>query len=117
AALDSIDFQFAMSVNENAGFFDIENKGEGGARALYSLQKRSDKTTSDIARDTLEWAINYYNLRMLKMAQEGFGNAQKFMEDQSLTSDISYLRTLSNLGVVYLMQGRAIDAEKYINLS
>ncbi|MEJ0056407.1 MAG: CHAT domain-containing tetratricopeptide repeat protein, partial [Bacteroidota bacterium] len=117
AALDSIDFQFAMSVNENAGFFDIENKGEGGARALYSLQKRSDKSVSDIARDTLEWAINYYNLRMLKMAQEGFNNAQKFMEAKSLTTDISYLRTLSNLGVVYLMQGRAGDAEKYINLS
>ncbi|MFO0268560.1 MAG: hypothetical protein ACK51D_16605, partial [Cyclobacteriaceae bacterium] len=29
AKLDSIDFQFAMSVNDNSSFFDIEQKGEG----------------------------------------------------------------------------------------
>lgn len=29
AKLDSIDFQFAMSVNENSSFLDIQQKGEG----------------------------------------------------------------------------------------
>ena len=117
AKLDSIDFQFAMSVNENAGFFDVENKGEGGARALYAMKNRKDKTITDIARDTLDLAISYYNLRMFKLAQESFANAQNFMEQKGLANDISYLRCVSNLGVVYLMQGRASDAERYINYS
>ena len=117
AKLDSIDFQFTMSVNENAGFFDVENKGEGGARVLYAMKDRKDKAISDIARDTLDLAIGYYNLRMFKLAQESFLNAQNFMEQNGLANDISYLRCVSNLGVVYLMQGRASDAERYINYS
>ncbi len=117
AKLDSIDFQFTMSVNENAGFFDVENKGEGGARVLYAMKDRKDKAISDIARDTLDLAIGYYNLRMFKLAQESFLNAQNFMEQKGLANDISYLRCVSNLGVVYLMQGRTSDAERYINYS
>ena len=104
AKLDSIDFQFAMSVNENAGFFDVENKGEGGARMLYSMKDRKDKSTFDIARDTLDMAIGFYTLRMFKIAQESFLNAQNFMETKGLSNDISYLRCVSNLGVVYLMR-------------
>jgi CHAT domain-containing protein len=115
AKLDSVDFQFAMSVNENASFFDIENKGEGGARALYSLKDRKDKSPTDIARDTLDWAIGLYSLRMFKMAQLSFENAQNYMEQNDLTKDISYLRCISNQAVVYLMQGRVLDAEKYVN--
>ena len=117
AKLDSIDFQFAMSVNENAGFFDVENKGEGGARMLYAMKNRKDKSTTDIARDTLDMAIGYYTLRMFKIAQESFVNAQKFMELKGLTTDVSYLRCVSNLGVVYLMQGRTGEAERYIDYS
>ena len=117
AKLDSIDFQFTMSVNENAGFFDVENKGEGGARVLYAMKDRKDKAISDIARDTLDLAIGYYNLRMFKLAQESFLDAQNFMEQNGLANDISYLRCVSNLGVVYLMQGRTSDAERYINYS
>src|SRR5262245_60796959 len=64
ASLDSIDFQFAMSVNEQAGFFDVKNKGEGGARLLYGMRERKDKSVSEHARDTLDFAINLYNLRM-----------------------------------------------------
>lgn len=28
-AFDSVDFQFAISVNENASFFNVQQKGEG----------------------------------------------------------------------------------------
>ena len=79
AKLDSIDFQFAISENENAGFFDIENKGEGSARILYSMKERKDKTTSEIARDTLEYALGLYNLRMYKLAEVSFKDAQSYM--------------------------------------
>src|SRR5882757_1314766 len=90
--LDSIDFQMVISVNENAGFFDVQNKGEGGAKILYAARDKKDKSPSELARDTLEWAIQYYNLRMFKSAQEAFTKAQGFMEAKGMGNDISYLR-------------------------
>ncbi|MBS1978237.1 MAG: CHAT domain-containing protein [Bacteroidetes bacterium] len=117
AKLDSVDFQFAMSVNEGAGFFDIQNKGEGGANLLYGMKERKDKSKTDIARDTLAMAISLYNARMFKVATESFANAQQYMENQGLQKDISYLRCISNLGVVNLVQGKSLEAEKYINYS
>jgi len=117
ARLDSIDFQLVMSVNETAGFFDIKNKGEDGANALYSLKEKSEKTDSDIARDTLAVAITYYNLRQFKAAEKALVNARSFMEEKSLTNDISYLKCISNLSLVYLLQGRVNDADTSISYS
>ena len=115
AKLDSIDFQFTISINQNAGFFDVENKGEGGARFLYAMRDRKDKTTSEIARDTLDFALGLYNARMYKLAEISFLDAKNFMENNGLTNDISYLRCISNMAVVYLVQGRTIEAEQFIN--
>ena len=114
AELDLIDFQFAISVNENAGFFDVEQKGEGLARGLYALKERTNKTTAEIARDTLELAIGFYNARWYKLAESGFMEAKSFMEQNNLTQDINYLRCISNIGLVYLVQGRMDDAQQYI---
>ncbi len=114
AELELIDFQFAISVNENAGFYDVEQKGEGLARGLYNLKERSDKTTAEIARDTLELAITFYNARWYKLAEASFIQAKSYMEESNLTDDISYLRCLSNIGLVYLVQGRMDESKQYI---
>lgn len=113
--MDSIDFQFAISINENAGFFDIAQKGEGGANALYYLKDNKDKTTSEIARDSLEQAINLYEMRWYKLAEEAFLSSQRFMERNNLKEDVNYLRCLSNIGLVYLAQGRSQEAQNYID--
>lgn len=114
AKMDSIDFQFAISINENAGFFDINQKGEGGANALYYLKDQKDKTTSEIARDSLEQAIGFYEVRWYKLAEEVFLSTQRFMEKNDLQEDVNYLRCLSNIGLVYLAQGRSLEAQNYI---
>lgn len=113
-ALDSIDFQFAISVNENAGFFDIEQKGEGTSRLLYALREEADKTLVEKARDSLQTAISFYELRQYKLAEENFIAAKNFMERNGLTSEMVYLRALTNLGLVYLAQGKISEAEQYI---
>lgn len=115
AKMDSIDFQFAISVNENAGFMDINQKGEGGANALYALKDQEDKTTAEIARDSLEQAIGLYELRWYKSAEDALLRNQRFMERNGLEKDINYLRCLSNIGLVYLAQGRSGEAENYIS--
>ena len=54
ASLDSVDFQFAISLNQNAGFFDVEQKGETTSTLLYGLKSEEDKTELELARDNLE---------------------------------------------------------------
>lgn len=114
AQLDSLDFQFVMSVSDNAGFFDVENKGEFFARGLYAMRDRKDKSVSEIARDSLEFALSLYNARLYKLAEQSFKDAEQFMEDNALHDDVAYLRCLSTLGIVYLVQSRTVDAEEYI---
>ncbi len=113
-ALDSIDFQFAISVNENAGFFDIEQKGEGGTKLLYALREEADKTQVEKARDSLQVAISYYELRKYQWAEVQLIAAKAFMERNGLTNEMVYLRALSNLGLVYLTQAKTSEAAEYI---
>ncbi|MBX2915638.1 MAG: CHAT domain-containing protein [Cyclobacteriaceae bacterium] len=114
AQLDSLDFQFAMSVNDNSSFIDVQQKGEGWAKGFYSLKPKSQRTFSEVASDTLNWAVDYYNLRWYKIAEASFIAAKNFMEVYNLTQDISYIRCISNMGVMYLIQGRTLEADEYI---
>jgi CHAT domain-containing protein len=115
ASLDSIDFQFAMSVSDNSSFFDVQQKGEGWTKGFYSLKAKNQRTISEIASDTLNWAVDFYNARWYKIAEASFITAKDFMESNKLTSDISYFRCISNMGVMYLIQGRTLEAEQFID--
>jgi CHAT domain-containing protein len=113
-ALDSIDFQFAISINDNAGFFDIEQKGETGSKLLYGLKSTEDKTFVEKARDSLEQGIGMYELRRYKFAEIQFLEVKNLLEINNLQNEIVYLRTMSNLGLIYLVQGKTTEAEQYI---
>lgn len=119
ASLDSTDFQFAISVNENAGFFDVKQKGENTNKAMnFLFAKESQRTTLDKARDSLKQGVELYGFwKKYKMAELWFSNTKTFMEDNGLTNEILYLRTLSNLGLVNLTQGKSAEAGEYISQS
>jgi CHAT domain-containing protein/Tfp pilus assembly protein PilF len=112
--LDSIDFQFAMSINDNAGFFDIEQKGETGSKLLYAMKSEDQKSQVERARDSLEVGLGMYEIRRYKRAEMRFVEVKKMMEENGLTKEITYLRTLSSLGLVALAQGKSAEAEVYI---
>ncbi|HNU42919.1 MAG: Tetratricopeptide TPR_1 repeat-containing protein [Bacteroidetes bacterium OLB12] len=115
ARLDSLDFQFAMSVNDNSSFIDVQQKGEGWAKGFYSMKPKSQRTFAEIASDTLNWAVDYYNMRWYRIAEAAFITAKNFMEAYNLTQDISYIRCISNMGVMYLIQGRTLEAEQFVS--
>lgn len=114
---DSLDFQFAISVNENSSVFDVTQKGEGMNNALYSMKDAKDRTREELARDSLETAINLYQARWFEMAQTAFFDTKQMMERDNLTKSINYLRTLSCIGLVFLSQGRTLEASQYIDQS
>lgn len=113
-SVDSVDFQFAVSVNENAGFFDIEQKGETWKQILYQQKTQQDKTIVDIARDTLERGVEWYGIRRYEKAEKAFLSSTNLLANRGMTNEMVYLRALSNLGLIYLTQGRTLDAEKVI---
>lgn len=63
-ALDSADFQFAISVNENAGFFDVQQKGELMNKGANFFLGTTDeqKTPVDMARQTIKAGIDQYEV-------------------------------------------------------
>ena len=115
SSIDSIDFQFAISINQGAGFFDIEQKGETFSKVLYGFKEQDDKTPLDLARDSLEIAIGLYNIRRYEMSEYQTKRTQEYMESESLEDEIVYLRVLSNLGLINLTQGKISEATEYIN--
>ena len=114
ARLDSVDFQFAISINENAGFFDVTQKGETVTKGLYLLKDQNEKTEAEKMRDALDTALILYNRRLFKLAEVKFLNIQKSMEGSGMTGEITYLKCLSNLGLVYLMKGQYDNATQYL---
>ena len=113
--LDSIDFDFAMSVNEGTSLFDIAQKDEKGARIWKLAKDETTKTKVDEAREKLRDATIQYEVRSFKLAQETLLDAKAFMETNSLTNEIIYLRCITSLGVMGLFQGKNIEAEQYIS--
>ncbi len=112
--LDSVDFQFAISINQGAGFFDIEQKGETKSKLMYSFKAEEDKTKLEKARDSLEIGIGMYGIRRYKMAEITIRATKLLMEHNKQTNEIVYLRVLSNLGLIFLTQGKINEAESYI---
>jgi CHAT domain-containing protein len=116
-ALDSVDFQFAISVNENAGFFDVKQKKEGEAKTMnFLFGSETTKTPIDIARDKIKTGIGFYDgiWKNYKLAEMYFDSARMYLEAQSLTNEIMYLRALSNLGLVNLTQAKNAKANEYL---
>ncbi|MEZ4944100.1 MAG: CHAT domain-containing tetratricopeptide repeat protein [Cyclobacteriaceae bacterium] len=117
ASLDSVDFQFAISLNQSAGFFDVEQKGETGATLLYQLKEESDKTKLELARENLETGIGLFEYNRYKMAELYVLETKAMLEQDGLTNELVYLRTISNLGLIYLVQGKVLAAESLITES
>lgn len=120
AAQDSVDFQFAMSVNDNAGFFDVKQKGEDKSKAAhFFLDSEANNTPLDIARKKIRKGIDYYDFtqRNYRMAEVYFDSAKTYLEQKSLTNQVLYLRALSNLGLVNLTQGKLGSAKEHLERS
>lgn len=115
AKLDSVDFQFAISVNENAGLIDVKQKGEMLTRGLYQIKNKSQRTPEEVGRDTVDYAVNLYQLKLYKLAEGSFKEAKAYLEAHNLSTDISYVRCISSLALVYMAQGKTIESEDLIN--
>jgi CHAT domain-containing protein len=119
AEFDSADFDYAILLSDNAGVFDVREKGEGMAKAssMFSIGsaylKNSELTDEEKARFNRQSGELAYGLRKYNIAEKKFEAARTAYEQGSLTEDLGYLKTIANQGLLYGTMGRFTQAEGF----
>jgi CHAT domain-containing protein len=119
ASFDSTDFDYAVLISDNSGFIDIKEKGErlvkAGSAANNLLNFWNDKETEpkDEARTQLEMGEVWYGSRNFKLAEKCFISAKQLYEQEGLTDELGYIKTIANQGLLYATMGRFTQAESF----
>lgn len=112
AEMDSTSFSFAISVNDNADFFDTDTGSDKVLKAFTNLQTNEESTEEEKARRLLDagelaYAKGYYN-----KAEVLLTSAMLKYEANSI-SGVNYLTTISDLGLLYGTMGRYAKSEEF----
>ncbi len=119
AEFDSTDFDYAILISDDAGLFDIKEKGERLARAsslitlgttYYNNTELTDEERARLLRQTGELA---YGAGNFAGAERRFSAAKTIYEEADLTQDLGYMKTLSSQGLLYATMGRYTQAEGF----
>ena len=119
AEFDSTDFDYAILLSDNAGLFDVQEKGERMARAsslinlgssFYNNTEFTDEERARFQRESGELAYGSGNYAV---AEKRFNSAKNLYEGGNLIEDLGYLKTISNQGLLYATMGRYTHAEAF----
>lgn len=119
AEFDSTDFDYAILISDNAGLFDVQEKGERLAKAsslinlgtaFYNNTELTDEERARFQRESGELAYGSGNYAI---AEKRFNAARAIYEEGDLTEDLGYLKTISNQGLLYATMGRYSQAEGF----
>jgi CHAT domain-containing protein len=119
AEFDSTDFDYAILISDNAGLFDVQQKGERVAKASSlinlgsSFYNNTELTGEERARLQLESGELAYGSGNYAIAEKRFNAAKSIFEETSLTENLGYLKTLTNQGLLYGTMGRFTQAEGF----
>lgn len=119
AEFDSTDFDYAILISDNAGLFDVKEKGERLAKASSLLNlgsafyNNTEFTDEERARFQLESGELAYGSGNFSVAEKRFSAAKSIYEESNLTDNLGYLKTISNQGLLYATMGRFTQAEGF----
>lgn len=119
AQFDSTDFDYAILLSDNSGLFDVKEKGEGAAKVTSVLSlgaglvKNAELSAKDKARIQLDIGEMLYANSKFTLAEKKFAGAKALYESDTLTSEMGYLKTISNQGLLYATMGRFTQAEEF----
>jgi CHAT domain-containing protein/Tfp pilus assembly protein PilF len=116
--LDSVDFNYAITVIDNSGMMNIRDFDETLTKSAYAasnflLKEEKDKTPAQKCRTILDAAENFYQVRQYKPAEIYFLDAKLSYEAEGLTNNINYSKVSADLGLLYATMGRYNSAEYY----
>ena len=109
--LDSVDFNYAMTVIDNSCMMNIKDFDEALTKSAYAatnfaLKEDKDKTPAQRCRDILDMAEKFYEVRQYKPAEAYFLDAKLSYEAEGLTNNINYSKVHADLGLLYANMGR-----------
>jgi CHAT domain-containing protein/Flp pilus assembly protein TadD len=119
AEFDSTDFDYAILISDNAGLFDVQEKGERLAKASSlinlgsSFYNNTEFTDEERARFQLESGELAYGSGNFAVAEKRFNAAKTIFEETNLTETSGYLKVISNQGLLYGTMGRFTQAEGF----
>lgn len=116
--LDSVDFNYAMTVIDNSGMMNVKDFDEALTKSAYAatnlmLKEDKDKTAAQRCRDILDMAEKFYEVRQYKPAEAYFLDAKLTYESEGLTNNINYSKVHADLGLLYATMGRYNSAEYF----
>ena len=110
---DSTNFNYAISLNDNTGLYDVKEKGEGLLKLATNLKAEKNKTESEKARGQLDLGETFYASGNYRQAELTLLKAKLQYETNNLTDDINYPKVISNIGLLYGTMGRYTSSEEY----
>lgn len=119
AEFDSTDFDYAILVSDNAGLFDVKEKGERLAKASSAIAlgasyyNNTELTDEERARFNRQAGELAYGSGNFATAEKRFRSAKTIYEETGLTDDLGYLKTITNQGLLYATMGRYTQAESF----
>lgn len=116
--LDSVDFNYAITVIDNSGMMNIRDFDETLTKSAYAastflLKEEKDKTPAQKCRAILDAAEKFYEVRQYKPAEIYFLDAKLSYETEGITNNINYSKVHADLGLLYATMGRYNSAEYY----
>ncbi len=109
--LDSVDFNYAISVIDNSSMKDVTNAGEVGSKVASA--KFGSDTPEKKNREMLDLGEIYYQRRWFNMAAAQFLATKLSYETDGITNNINYSKVNADLGLLYATMGRYSTAETY----
>ncbi len=115
--LDSVDFNYAISVIDNSGMMNVRDLGERAVKTASTVTglttDDSKKTDAQKCREVLDRAEDFYQIRWYKTAEVYFLDAKLSYEHAGITNNINYSKVSADLGLLYATMGRYSSAESF----
>ncbi len=116
-SFDSTDFDYALILSDASSFFNMKQKKELSSKLTTtaslgaSFYKDQDENEQTKARFHLEMGELAYATRKFAYAEKRYISAKDIYEAEQSTEDIGYLKTMSNLALLYASMGRYTQAQ------
>lgn len=113
---DEASFNYAVSLSDNAGLYESEERYRKHQKLLLEVVKSTDtekNTPLEKASNKNEVGEMMYESNRFNLAETYFKRAVELYEEEGEVKHPVYARALSNLGLLYHTTGRYVLAEEY----
>lgn len=113
AGIDSTNFSYAISLNDNSGFLESDKTSDYLMRLFASSLYDEEPTAEENARNSLNMGELLYANRKYKLAEIKFTEAEIYFKEAGLENDPLYYKLISNKGLLASTMNRYTVAEEF----